>query len=209
MKFYDCSTAPSPRRVRIFIAEKGLEIDSVEVDLRSGEQLGDAFKEINPDCTVPVLELDDGTRLTEICAICQYLEETFPEPPLMGATVVERALVTMWNSKIEQQGIVAMGECLRNQAEGLKGRALTGPDDFEQIPELVDRGRRRFQLFMEKMDRQLEKSAYVVGDAFTIADISLLVAIDFAAWSKITISDEMVNLRRWYELVSVRPGAQV
>jgi glutathione S-transferase len=209
MKFYDCSTAPSPRRVRIFIAEKGLEIDSVEVDLRSGEQLGDAFKVINPDCTVPVLELEDGTRLTEIVAICQYLEETFPEPPLMGATVVERALVTMWNLKIEHQGIAAMGECLRNQAKGLTGRALTGPDDFEQIPELVDRGRRRFQLFMEKMDRQLEKSAYVVGDAFTIADISLLVAIDFAAWSKITISDEMVNLRRWYELVSVRPGVQV
>lgn len=193
----------------MFLAEKGIEVETIEVDLANREQLGDAFREINPDCTVPVLELDDGTRLTEISAICQYLEETFSEPPLMGATVVERALVTMWNSKIEHQGIAAMGESLRNQAKGLKGRALTGPDDFEQIPELVDRGRRRFQLFMEKMDRQLEKSAYVVGDAFTIADISLLVAIDFAAWSKITISDEMVNLRRWYELVSVRPGAQV
>ena len=209
MKFYDCSTAPSPRRVRIFIAEKGLDIDSVEVDLRNREQLGDAFKEINPDCTVPVLELDDGTRLTEILAICQYLEETFPEPPLMGANVVERALVTMWNSKIEYQGIASMGECLRNQAKGLKGRALTGPDDFDQIPELVNRGRRRFELFMGRMDRQLEKSAYVVGDAFTIADISLLVAIDFAAWSKITITDEMISLRRWYELVSARPGTQV
>ena len=209
MKFYDCSTAPSPRRVRIFISEKGLEIESVEIDLRNREQLGDAFKEINPDCTVPVLELDDGTRLTEILAICQYLEETFPEPPLMGSSAVERALVTMWNSKIEHQGIAAMGECLRNQAKGLKGRALTGSDDFEQIPELIDRGRRRFGIFMSKMDDRLSDSEYVATDKFTIADISLLVAIDFAAWSKITIADEMINLRRWYELVSVRPGVQV
>lgn len=209
MKFYDCSTAPSPRRVRIFIKEKGLEIDSVEIDLRNREQLGDAFKGVNPDCTVPVLELDDGTRLTEILAICQYLEETFPEPPLMGSGAVERAVVTMWNSKIDHQGIAAMGECLRNQAKGLKGRALTGPDDFEQIPELIDRGRRRFDIFMKKMDDRLKESEYVATDIFTIADISLLVAIDFAARSKITIADEMINLRRWYELVSVRPGVQV
>ena len=209
LKFYDCETAPSPRRVRIFIAEKGIEIDTVEVDLRNREQLGVAFKKINPDCTVPVLELDDGTRLTEIFAICQYLEETFPEPALMGDGATERALVTMWNSKIESQGIAAMGESIRNQAKGLKGRALTGPVDFEQIPELVERGQRRFQLFMEKMDRQLEKGTYVVGDAFTIADISLLVVIDFAAWTKIAIPEEFVNLRRWYDLVAARPGTQV
>ena len=127
----------------------------------------------------------------------------------MGSVAVERALVTMWNTKIEHQGLAAMAETLRNRAKGLKGRALTGPDDYEQIPELVDRGRRRFEKFMGKMERHLNESEYVVGDVFTIADISLLVAIDFAAWSKITIEDEMVNLRQWYELVSARPGAQV
>lgn len=209
MRFYDCTPAPSPRRVRIFIAEKGLEIEAVEVDLANGEHLGAEFKHINPDCTVPVLELDDGTRLTEIFAICQYLEESFPEPPLMGVNTTERALVTMWNTKIEHQGLAAMSECLRNRAKRMKGRALTGPDDFEQIPELVSRGRRRFELFMGKMDRQLKDSEYVVGDDFTVADISLLVAIDFAAWSRLTIADEMVSLRRWYEFVSVRPSAQV
>lgn len=208
LKFYDCQPAPSPRRVRIFIAEKGLDIETVEVDLRNREQLGAEFKKINPDCTVPVLELDDGTRLTEIFAICQFLEESFPEPPLMGRNVTERALVTMWNSKIDHLGIAAMGECIRNRAKGMQGRALTGPDDFEQIPELVDRGRRRFELFMNRMDEHLRDNQYVVGDSFTVADISLLVAIDFAAWSKITITDEMVNLRRWYDLVSVRPGVQ-
>lgn len=208
MKFYDCKTAPSPRRVRIFIAEKGIELETIEVDLANREQLGAAFKEINPDCTVPVLELDDGTRLTEVFAICQYLDDAFPEPSLMGSGAVERARVTMWNTKIEHQGLAALAETLRNRAKGMKGRALPGPDDYEQISELVDRGRRRFEIFMDKMERYLNDSEYVVGDEFTIADISLLVAIDFAAWSKIAIEDDMVNLRRWYDLVSVRPGAQ-
>ncbi len=209
MKFYDCRTAPSPRRVRIFIAEKNIEIEIIEVDLASREQLGAAFREINPDCTVPVLELDDGTRLTEVFAICQYLDDAFPEPSLMGSGAVDRALVTMWNTKIEYQGLAAMAECLRNRAKGMRGRALTGPDDYEQIPELVDRGRRRFEKFMGKMERHLNESEFVAGNEFTIADISLLVAIDFAAWSKISIEDDMVNLRRWYEVVSARPGCQV
>ena len=209
MKFYDCKTAPSPRRVRIFIAEKGIELETIEVDLANREQLAEEFRIINPDCTVPVLELDDGTRLTEIFAICQYLDESFPEPPLMGVGAVDRALVTMWNTKTEHQGLAAIAETLRNRVKGMQGRALTGPDDYAQIPQLVDRGRRRFEIFMSKMDRHLRDSTYVVADAFTIADISLLVSIDFAAWSKISIEEEMVNLRRWYDLVSARPGVQV
>ena len=209
MKFYDCKTAPSPRRVRVFIAEKGIGVETIEVDLANREQLSADFMRINPDCTVPVLELDDGTRLTEVFAICQYLEDAYPEPVLMGENASNRALITMWNAKIEQQGLGALAESLRNRVKGMKGRALTGPDDFEQIPELVDRGRRRFEIFMDRMDGHLKDSEYVVGDAFTIADISLLVSIDFAAWSKISIEDEMVNLRRWYDLVSARPSAQV
>lgn len=209
MKFYDCQPAPSPRRVRIFVAEKGIDVETVQVDLANREQLGDAFKRINPDCTVPVLELDDGTRLTEIFSICQYLEEEFPRPVLMGSNPVERALVTMWNTKVEHQGLAAMSEMLRNRVEGMKGRALTGPEDFEQIPELVERGRRRFELFMDRMDRHLTESEYVVGDAYSVADISLYVAIEFAAWSKVTIGDDRVNLRRWYDQVAARPGTQV
>jgi glutathione S-transferase len=209
MKFYDCKTAPSPRRVRIFIAEKNIELETIEIDLANREQLGAAFKVINPDCTVPVLELDDGTRLTEVFAICQYLDDAFPKPSLMGSGAAERALVTMWNTKIEHQGLAAIGDYFRNLAKGMKGRALTGPDDYEQIPELVDRGRRRLEMFMDKMERHLNDKEYVVGDAFSIADISLLVAIDFAARTKIRIEDDMVGLRRWYELVSARPGSQV
>ncbi len=209
MKFYDCNTAPSPRRVRIFIKEKGIEVETIEVDLANREQLGAEFRKINPDCTVPVLELDDGTRLTEVFAICQYLEHTFPDPVLMGSSVTERALVTMWNTKVEHLGLAALAEKFRNHAKGMKGRALTGPDDFEQIPELIDRGRRRFEIFMDRMDRQLKDNEFVVGSAFTVADISLWVALDFATWSKISIEEEMVSLSRWYDRVSQRPSARV
>lgn len=209
MRFYDCTAAPSPRRVRIFLAEKRIEVATVQVDLAGGEQLGAAFKRINPDCTVPVLELDNGIRLTEVFAICQYLEDKFPEPALMGSDSTERALVTMWNTKIESQGLAALSEAFRNRARGMKGRALTGPDGFQQIPELVDRGRRRFELFMDKLDRQLQDRAYIAGDKFTIADISALVAIDFASWSKISVGDDRVNLLRWHKAVAARPSAQV
>lgn len=190
------------------MAEKGIELPTVQVDLAGGEQLGAAFRKINPDCTVPVLELDDGTYLTEVFAICQYLEGKFPEPALLGGSVTERALVAMWNDKIEFNGLAALAETFRNRAEGMKGRALTGPDDYDQIPELVDRGRKRFKLFMGRLDRQLQGNEYIVGEVFTIADISALVAVDFAAWSRISIDSAMADLRRWHQLVSARASAQ-
>ncbi len=143
MKLYDCTTAPSPQRVRIFLAEKGVAVSLVQVNLREAEQLGNAFRKINPDCTVPVLELDDGTRITEIFAICLYLETQYPEPVLMGRDALEQALVSMWNSKIEQNGLAALTETLRNRARGMEDRALPGPLNLAQIPELVERGRIR------------------------------------------------------------------
>ena len=206
MKFYDCSPAPSPRRVRIFLREKGIDVPTVQVDLMKGEQLGEAFLRINPDGTVPVLELDDGTRLTEILAICQYLEDTVPEPPLFGRDARERALALMWNTKIEQQGLSALADLFRNRSKGFKGRALPGPVDFEQIPALVERGRMRSEQFFDRVDAHLADSAFMIGDVFTLADITLLVGVDFAAWSKIAIGEKRRNLQRWYDEVSARPA---
>jgi glutathione S-transferase len=208
MKLYDCTTAPSPRRVRFFIAEKGLSIDIQQVDLANEEQLGDEFRAINPDCTVPVLELDDGTRISEIFAICQYLEELHPEPPLMGRDASERALVTMWSAKAELQGLTAAAEMFRNRARGLAGRALTGPDSFEQIPQLVERGKRRIELFKARLDSHLAGSNFIVGDHLTIADISAYVFVELAAWSKIGIGEDQVNLQRWFDEVNKRPAAR-
>ncbi len=206
MKFYDCKTAPSPRRVRIFLAEKGIDIETIQVDLGSGEQFSDEFRQMNPDCVVPVLQLDDGSCLSEVTAICQYLEACYPEPPLLGTTAEERARVTMWNTKIEQQGLLSMADAFRNSAKGLSGRAVTGSKGYEQIPELAERGRQRVQQFFERLDAQLADSTYIAGPDFSIADISALVVVDFAAWIKIGVPDEAANLARWYGEVSARPG---
>ena len=206
MKLYDCATAPSPQRVRIFLAEKSIDISLVQVNLRDGEQLGDAFRKINPDCTVPVLELDDGTRISEIYAICQYLESQYPEPVLMGQSALEQALVSMWNSKIEQNGLAALAETLRNRAKGMQDRALPGPLNLAQIPQLVDRGRIRTEAFFDRLDGQLKDNAFITGEQFTMADITAYVMIQFAGWSKIAIKDSQSNLQRWYDIVSKRPS---
>ena len=207
MKFYDCVTAPSPRRVRIFLAEKGIELDTVQVDLGSGEQLGDAFRKVNPDCVVPALELDDGTCLSEVIAICQYLEELYPEPGLLGATSLERAQVSMWNAKVEQLGLMSMMDAFRNSAKGLVGRALPGPESYAQIPELAERGRRRVLQFFRRLDEQLADNEFVAGERFSVADISALVLVDFAAWVKLPVPEDAQHLSRWYAEVSTRPSA--
>ncbi len=207
MKFYDCETAPSPRRVRVFAAEKGIELDSVQVDLMNGEQFGEAFRQINPDCVVPVLELDDGTCISEVTAICQYLEALYPEPSLLGRTPEERARVTMWNIKVEQQGLWPTAEAFRNVAKGLKGHAVQGPDRYAQIPQLAERGRARAAAFFRRLDGQLDGQDFVAGDFYSIADITTMIYVDFALRLKIPMPDDASNLRRWYEAVSTRPSA--
>jgi len=207
MKFYDCTTAPSPRRVRIFMAEKGIEIPTVQVDLRNGEQLSDAFRKINPRCTVPVLELDDGTCLNETLAICHYLESQYPEPNLMGRDAREQALVINWNEQVMFEGFLAGADALRNVAKGFANRALTGPKDFGQIPELAERGRARLEEFMAMLDGRLADSPYVALDRYTLADIGAYVCVDFAGWIKLPVLEQWRNIRRWHEELSARPSA--
>ena len=209
MKFFDCKTAPSPRRVRIFIAEKGITVETVNVDLRSKEQLNPDFRSINPHCTVPVLELDDWTPMTTTAGIWRSLEAAYPTPALMGETPKQRGIISDLQWHIEMNGFMAMAEFLRNSAPAMKGRALTGPHDYEQIPELADRGRLRVQRFLEEIDQIISTKSYVAGDQFSIADIDLLVFIEFAAWRKLGLPEGAANARRWYEDVRVRPSAQL
>lgn len=208
MKLYDCATAPSPRRVRIFAAEKGIELHKVEVDLGSGEQFAPEFRALNPDCVVPVLELDDGMTISEVLAICQYLEELHPDPALFGRTAEQRAISTMWNNKIEQHGLMHMRDAFRNSAKGLRGHAITGPHGVEQIPELAERGRQCVVAFFDRMEQQLDGSVFITGDDYSIADITGLVLIDFARWLKLEIPEGAKNLRRWHADVSSRPSAK-
>ncbi len=208
MKFYDCATAPSPRRVRMFIAEKGLgdQIETVEVNLREAEQLKPAFREINPYCTVPVLELDDGTRLYSTAGCCRYLEEAYPEPPLMGRSTAEKAVVADLEWRMEIDGFMAAGEALRNAAKRLENRAIVGPDDYAQIPELAERGRQRAGRFLERLDTILADRDYVAGAAFSIADITAYCTVDFAKWAKVEVPDGAANLHRWFATVGERPS---
>ncbi len=209
MKFYDCATAPSPRRVRIFLAEKGISIETVQVDLRNGEQFTDAFRAINPDCTVPALVLDDGTVVADAVAICGYIEELHPEPPLIGASPQERAVVTALNRQIERDGFFAAMDAFRNVAKGLKGRALPGPHDYEQIPELAERGRARIGHFFKGMNARLADREFVAGSRYTIADISTMVLTGMAVGMvKLAIPEDCPHLLRWHAAVSARPSAK-
>src|SRR6516164_4778643 len=206
MKFYDCTTAPSPRRVRIFLAEKGITVPTVQVDLRNGEQFSPAFRAINPDCTVPVLELDNGTTIADIVGICRYFEELHPEPRLMGRTAEEKALAESWQRRTERDGFYAAMEAFRNSTPGLKGHALPGPDTYEQIPALAERGRARIQHFFSWLDARLSDNEFICGSHFTIADITGMVTIDFCGWTKLTVPEHLTHLRRWHAAVSARPS---
>ncbi len=207
MRFYDCATAPSPRRVRFFIAEKGLDIPVTQVDLAAGEQLADEFLAINPDATVPVLALDNGEYLTESNAICYYLESEFPEPPLIGQNGAERAATLMWNQKIEFNLLLAIAECFRNTAPGMRGRAITGPNNYKQIDALAKRGWQRASDALVRFNARLEDAPYVAGAQFTMADITLKVAVDFTRWIKLDVPESLSALHEWNQRVQARPAA--
>lgn len=205
--FYDCATAPSPRRARMFFAEKGLEIPTVQVDLRNGEQLGEAFAAINPRCTVPALKLPDGTVLGDNASIARYIEEIRPEPLLMGRDPIEKAIIAEWNAIVEFEGLMGIAEVVRNVLPGMKGRALTGPKSYEQIPQLAERGQARVRQFFLNLNERLENSAYVGGDAFSIADITAFVAVEFAGWVRLYPDENHSALAEWRNAIGERPSA--
>ncbi len=203
---YDCATAPSPRRARILLAEKGIVHETVEVDLRNGEQLGDAYRKLNPQCTVPALRADDGVLLTDNAAITAYLEARFPEPPLLGRTPWEKAEVASWNWRIEFEGLLAIAEAMRNSAPALANRALTGPVNYPQIPELAQRGLARVQQFFVTLDDRLSGRDFIAADRFSIADITAVVAVDFARVVKVKPGEQHPHVQRWRAAVGERPS---
>lgn len=185
LKLYDCSTAPSPRRARMFLAEKGLEWETVEIDLRKGEQMSVEFRAVNPSATVPVLTNEaDGVCITENIGIAAYLEALHPEPPLMGTTPAEKAAILSWNGKCEMGGLMAIAEALRNSSPAMKGRALPGPKNIEQIPALAERGLLRLGWFMDGMEARMKDREFVATDHYSLADITLTVVLDFSKWVK-------------------------
>ena len=211
MKLYDCKMAPNPRRVRIFIAEKGLQIPAVEVSIIEGENLKPEYLKVNPRGLLPVLELDDGTRLDETQAICRYLEETHPEPNLMGRTTLERAQIESWQRHMEFDGMTAVSEVVRNSIPAFSSRGLPGvTQPVAAIPALVERGTQSVKRFYDRLEQRLKESEYVGGNRFSIADITAICVVDVAKNRiNLPIPGENKQTQRWYEAVSARPSAKV
>ena len=203
---YDCATAPSPRRARIFLAEKGVSHTTVPVDLRTGKQLGQAFRQINPQCTVPALRTDAGLLLADNAGIAAYLEARYPEPPLLGATPEEKAEVASWNWRMEFEGLQAIAEALRNSAPAMANRALPGSVDYPQIPALAERGLARVEQFLDMLNQRLTGREFVATDRFSVADITAVVAVDFARIVKRKPGEQHPELLRWRAAMAQRPS---
>ena len=201
---YDCSTAPSPRRARILLAEKGVPHDTVQVDLRKGEQFGEAYRAINRQCTVPALRTEEGLVLTDNAGIAAYLEGLFPKPALLGSTPLEKAEIASWNWRIEFEGLMAIAESLRNSVPAMANRALPGPVEYAQIPKLAQRGLVQLQQFMDTLDQRLAGREFVATNRFSIADITAAVAVDFARVVRIKPGEQHTDLRRWHEAMAKR-----
>ena len=209
MRLFDFALAPNPRRVRMFLAEKSVEIPLVQVNTREREQFEESFKAINPLSMVPVLELDDGTCIAESVAICRYIEEIHPQPPLMGTDAKDRAIVEMWNRRVEFLGYAPTAEVVRNSLPTFEDRGLSGvPAGVPQIPALVERGRQSLGRFFTLLDRQLADNQFVAGTAFTIVDITAFVTIEFAKRADVQIPDHGTdNVLRWHAEIASRPSA--
>jgi glutathione S-transferase len=194
---YDCSTAPSPRRARILLAEKGIRHETVQVNLRNGEQLGEAYRKINPQCTVPALRTEEGAILSDNAAITAWAEAQYPDPPLLGTTPLEKAEIASWNWRVEFEGLLAIAEAMRNTSPALANRALPGPADYAQIPELGRRGLERLQRFLVVLNERLDGRDYIAGSRFSVADITAVVAVDFARIVKVKPGEQHPHLLRW------------
>lgn len=201
MRLFDGGRVPNARRVRIYLAEKGIKIPMVPVDLGRMDHRSAEFTARNPLQRVPVLELDDGTHLTESIAICRYFEEMHPEPPLFGTGARERAFVEMWQRRAELELYLAVQAAFRHTHPGMAA------SEVPQIPAWGEANRPRALAMMALIDRELADRPFLAGPNYTVADITLQVTLDFLKPAKIAFPEELENLRRWHAAVSGRPGA--
>jgi glutathione S-transferase len=202
MKLYDGGRAPNPRRVRIFLAEKGVTIPTEQIDLGQLQQRSDAYTAINPMQRVPALQLDDGTVIAESIAICRYFEALNPEPPLFGRGALDSALVEMWNRRAELHLLFPVSSVFQHLHPAMK--AMVQP----QVAEWGEANRPRVLQFLQFLDGELKARPFIAGAAYTVADITAMVAVDFMRVSKLAVPDELAHVRRWYDAVSARPSAK-
>ena len=201
MKLFDGGRAPNPRRVRVFLAEKGIEVPLVPIDMGALEHRQDAVSSRNPLRRLPVLELDDGTIITESVAICRYFEELHPEPALFGTGPVGRATVEMWQRRVELNLMACVAAAFRHIHPAMKEW------EIPQIPEWGEANKPKAIEFLKFLDGELAQRAFIAGDSYSIADITGLIAVDFMKPARIQMPPECMNVLRWYKDVSSRPSA--
>ena len=201
MKIYDTKTAPTPRRVRIFLAEKNIPMEYVQVDLQKGENLSKEMRTKNPVGKIPILELDDGTCISESDAICQYFEALQPEPYLFGETPLQKAQIAMWSRQVEFYLFMQIGMCFQHTTGYFKDR-------MNPIKEYGVEAGINASKFLNVLNRQLEKSQFVAGDVFSIADITTMCSIDFGRVVDVRMKEEHAALQEWYKRISERPSAK-
>ncbi|HEY1154359.1 MAG TPA: glutathione S-transferase [Pseudolabrys sp.] len=202
MKLYDGGRAPNPRRVRIFLAEKGIAVPIEQIDLGALQHKSDAYRAINPVQRVPALELDDGTVIGESIAICRYFEALQPEPPLFGRDPKERAVVEMWERRVEFHFLTPVSNVFRHLHPAMSQM---------EVPQVADYGeasKPKVFEFLEILDRELAGRPFVAGDRFSVADITALVTVDFMKPVKLALPEHLRQVRRWYGDVSARPSAK-
>jgi glutathione S-transferase len=201
MKLYDGGRAPNPRRVRIFLAEKGITVPTEQVDLGTLQQRSDAYTAINPMQRVPALVLDDGTVIAESIAICRYFEALQPDPPLFGRGALASALIEMWNRRVEFHLFLPVATVFQHLHPAMK--IMIDP----QVAEWGEANKPRVFDFLRFLDGELQNRSFVAGPDYSVADITALVAVDFMRVSKLAVPDDLVHVRRWHEAVSARPSA--
>jgi glutathione S-transferase len=201
MKLYDGGRAPNPRRVRIFLAEKGITVPTEQVDLGKLQQRSEAYTAVNPMQRVPALVLDDGTVIAESIAICRYFEALQPDPPLFGRGALASALIEMWNRRVEFHLFLPVATVFQHLHPAMK--AMIDP----QVAAWGEANKPRVFDFLRFLDGELQNRSFVAGPDFSVADITALVAVDFMRVSKLAVPDDLVHVRRWHEAVSARPSA--
>ena len=202
MKLYDGGRAPNPRRVRIFLAEKGIDVPLVPIDMGAMGHRSQEITERNPLQRLPVLELDDGTILTESVAICRYFEELHPEPALFGEGALGKARVEMWQRRMEMHFLLTVANAFRHTHPAMKEW------EVPQIAEWGEANRPKAIEFLNLLDRDMADREFIAGDSYSIADITGMIGIDFMKPARIELPQELSNVRRWYEAVSSRPSAR-
>lgn len=202
MKLYDSKLAPNPRRTRIFLAEKGITVPMEQVDIGAKQHKSADYAVVNPLQRMPALVLDDGTVITESIAICRYFETMQPEPPLFGVDAKDIALVEMWNRRCELNLFFPVAHVFRHTHPAMKEL------EVPQVPDWAEANRPRIAEFLSILDDHLKGNEFIAGARYSVADITALCAVDFAKPARVTISEELTNVKRWREAVAARPSAK-